>query len=98
MAAKMTKSEIISSMVTTTGLTLARVGETPVIAPHDGIIARLLVIPDARVATGEPLLEIARPETLRVVPSILKRVFRNTVLFTSSLASVIFLTAVSTSV
>lgn len=54
-------------MATTAGLALARIGEVVVVAPHDGIIARLLVTPDARVAAGEPLVEIARPETLRIL-------------------------------
>jgi biotin carboxyl carrier protein len=51
----------------TRGQVLTRIGTVDVPSPIDGTIARLLVAPGARVAIGETLLEVALPETRRVV-------------------------------
>lgn len=49
------------------GAPLVRIGETMVSAPQDGIVSRLLATPGSRIAAGEAIAEIARPDTLRVV-------------------------------
>lgn len=45
---------------------LLHIGPHAVTAPADRLVTRLMVMPGARVATGEALAELADPETIRI--------------------------------